>query len=218
MVRPTAMLRGHEGAIHHLAGDDAGATLCSVSEDRSARLWDTRDAWGACDAPRELRPRASLFGHTGRVWDAAFVDGDVIATVAEDGTARLWRHDGMQLAAIQGHRGRGIWRCAVAGGSLVTGGMDGGVKMWQLADWLPRSDSEDHASAGGTDTSVFAEPFEAPMADGPRMRGKKCVPKALALQFLLWTEACVRQLLPLRCSCIAHAAAVCFKLGCPFRS
>ena len=183
MVRPTAMLRGHEGAIHHLAWDVAGATLCSVSEDRSARLWDTCNAWSACDAPHELRPVASLFGHTGRVWNAVFVDGGMVATVAEDGTARLWRHDGTQLAAIQGHRGRGIWRCVVAGGSLVTGGTDGGVKMWQLADWLPRGDGEVHCSAGGTDTAVLAEPLNAALADGPRVRGKECVPKALALQF-----------------------------------
>ena len=185
VVRPTAMLQGHEGAIHHLAWDAAGATLCSVSEDRSARLWDTRDFWSTCDTPRELHSVASLFGHTGRVWDAVFVDSGIIATVAEDGTARLWRRDGTQLAAIQGHRGRGIWRCAVAGGSLVTGGTDGGVKMWQLADWLPFGDSEAHSSAGGTDNAVFTEPLDAVLADGPRMRGKECVFKALALQVWL---------------------------------
>ena len=210
------MLQGHEGAIHHLAWDAAGAMLCSASEDRSARLWDARDTWSECDTPRELRPVASLFGHTGRVWDAAFVDGSVIATVAEDGTARLWRHDGTQLAAIQGHRGRGIWRCAVAAGSLVTGGTDGGVKMWQLADWLPCGDSEVHASAGGTDNAVFAEPIDAALADGPRMRGKECVFKALALQVLLMTDVCTGQLLPLRRGCLAHVVVVCFKFGRPF--
>ena len=177
MVRPAAFLRGHEGAIHRLVWDNAGAVLCSVSEDRSARLWDTRAAWSACDEPHQLRPAASLFGHTGRVWDAVFVDGDMLATVAEDSTARLWRHDGTQLAAIQGHRGRGIWRCAAAGGALATGGADGGVKLWRLADWLPCEGERvaERTSSGGTDTVVFTEPLDAVAAAGPRVRGKECV-------------------------------------------
>jgi WD40 repeat protein len=178
VVRPCAILRGHEGAIHRLAWHDAGTLLCSVSEDRSARLWDTREAWTACGTPHQLQPAASLFGHTGRVWDAVFLDDGMLATVAEDSTARLWRLDGTHLAAIQGHRGRGIWRCAAAGGSLATGGADGGVKLWRLADWLPREHAAEHASAGGTDTLVFAEPLAAVIADAPRVRGKECVPNS----------------------------------------
>jgi WD40 repeat protein len=178
VVRPCAILRGHEGAIHRLAWHDAGTLLCSVSEDRSARLWDTREAWTACGTPHQLQPAASLFGHTGRVWDAVFLDDGMLATVAEDSTARLWRLDGTHLAAIQGHRGRGIWRCAAAGGSLATGGADGGVKLWRLADWLPREHAAEHASAGGTDTLVFAEPLAAVIADAPCVRGKECVPNS----------------------------------------
>lgn len=176
VVRPSAFLRGHEGAIHRLAWHDGGTLLCSVSEDRSARLWDTRGAWSACETPHELQPASSLFGHTGRVWDAAFLDGGMLATVAEDSTARLWRLDGTPLAAIQGHRGRGIWRCAAAGGALATGGADGGIKLWRLADWLPHDLAAEHTSAGGTDTLVFAEPLDVVAADAPRARGKECVP------------------------------------------
>ncbi len=40
-------------------------------------------------------------------------------------------------AWAQGHRGRGIWQCALLGGLLLTGGADSSVKCWYLPDWLP---------------------------------------------------------------------------------
>ena len=40
------------------------------------------------------------------------------------------------MAALQGHRGRGIWRCALLpGGRAATAGADGSLKLWPLADF-----------------------------------------------------------------------------------
>ena len=48
---------------------------------------------------------------------------------------RVWR-SGKCVAVLQGHRGRGVWRCALlAGGSAVTAGADGSLKLWPLANF-----------------------------------------------------------------------------------
>lgn len=40
------------------------------------------------------------------------------------------------MAALQGHRGRGIWRCALLpGGRAATAGADGSLKLWPLANF-----------------------------------------------------------------------------------
>ena len=48
---------------------------------------------------------------------------------------RVWR-SGKCVAALQGHRGRGIWRCALLpGGRAATAGADGSLKLWPLANF-----------------------------------------------------------------------------------
>jgi len=40
------------------------------------------------------------------------------------------------VARLQGHRGRGVWRClALPGGCVATAGADGSLKLWALADF-----------------------------------------------------------------------------------
>ena len=43
----------------------------------------------------------------------------------------------LPCSPAQGHRGRGIWQCALHGRLLLTGGADSSVKCWYLPDWLP---------------------------------------------------------------------------------
>lgn len=47
--------------------------------------------------------------------------------------------DGKQLCALQGHKGRGVWRCLLHPDQdlLITAGADSSIKLWRLADWLP---------------------------------------------------------------------------------
>jgi hypothetical protein len=242
VIAPVARLSGHEGSIHRLVWSPCGARLCSVSDDRTARVWAVAPAvWSRAAAgtpPAALTPDVSLFGHTGRVWDARFVvptDGDdsgdeLLATVSEDSTVRLWRlPDGSPRAALAGHRGRGIWRCALAGGSLATGGADGGVKLWRLADWLARAGAPAGGSdASGSETLALAEPPPPEMVaalqgapDEPRAKVKDSSSEYVLHCMLLLhgcgclaaanplTLPCPRpaQVLPLRRRCVAAAAA-----------
>jgi hypothetical protein len=219
-----------------------GWRLASASDDRSVRLFALPDLdlavaaaadgpSGPVAAPELVAPMRSLWGHTGRVWSCAAAGPELLASGAEDGSARLWcLRMGRQLAVLQvcgrgathtrvharihahahmvmallqvggraqggsgqgkvgegplgppllwvrllsgarssmgepkawaavvrllqGHQGRGVWRCVAGGvaasssGSqpastgtcrdvLVTAGADGAIRLWRLAEHL----------------------------------------------------------------------------------
>ncbi len=53
---------------------------------------------------------------------------------------RVWdMTNGKQLCSLQGHKGRGVWRCLLHPNQdlLITAGADSSIKLWRLADWLP---------------------------------------------------------------------------------
>jgi WD40 repeat protein len=102
-----------------------------------------------------VTPATTLWGHTSRVWDIA-VSGGLAMTGSEDATARVWdAASGAQLATLQGHGGRGVWRLMPVGQHLATAGADGTVKLWHLPAWLAQ---QRHAPlpAGGEASSAGA--------------------------------------------------------------
>ena len=77
---------------------------------------------------------------------------------------RAWRlADGQQLACLQGHTGRGIWRCSFhsPAGLLLTAGADASVKLWHMPDWLPQP-------ASGTDNTGATHSGHAQHARQPQ--------------------------------------------------
>src|SRR5206468_4257674 len=72
-----------------------GKTLASASTDGPVRLWDVQS--GA--------ERATLQGHTDRVWDVAFSpDGKTLASASADGTVKLWDVlTGQERLSLNGH-------------------------------------------------------------------------------------------------------------------
>ncbi|KAG2330926.1 hypothetical protein Bca52824_002106 [Brassica carinata] len=117
-------LTGHEGSIFRIVWSLDGSKLVSVSDDRSARIWEI-------DSQEVIGP--VLFGHSVRVWDCCISDS-LIVTAGEDCTCRIWGMDGTQLEVIKEHTGRGIWRCLYDPKSslLVTAGFDSAIKVHQL--------------------------------------------------------------------------------------
>ncbi|MFB2919963.1 AAA-like domain-containing protein [Aerosakkonema funiforme] len=82
-----------------------------------------------------IRERSQFIGHRGRVYSVSFSpNGKLLATVGEDGTARLWNLSGKQLAKLTGHQGkvRGV-SFSPDGQRLITAGEDGTVRLWNLA-------------------------------------------------------------------------------------
>ncbi|KAL7751507.1 WD repeat-containing protein 6 [Sorochytrium milnesiophthora] len=130
-ARVLRRLRGHEGVIFSLEFSPNGEYLASVSDDRSIRLWSmSNDSNGASRA---------FFGHTARVWQCTLTD-DLLFSVAEDSTCRLWRYAGQAeedeaIGCWEGHEGKNVWSVAVnASRSVVaTGGNDAGIRLWSLA-------------------------------------------------------------------------------------
>lgn len=140
-----------------------------------------------------LAPVRTLWGHSARVWccaavpTAAAVPGAnlqpgvasvvqapplLLVTGSEDCTVRLWdASSGHCLSVLHGHRGRGIWRCALLppagerragsgqdtgfGAVLATAGADSAIRLWALSEWLP-ADVLRHAAVPGSASCMGA--------------------------------------------------------------
>ncbi|XP_024966186.1 uncharacterized protein LOC112506409 isoform X2 [Cynara cardunculus var. scolymus] len=130
-------LAGHEGSIFRITWSLDGSKLVSVSDDRSARIWEVlsgkRDSNNVAEGTVSPSTGPVLFGHSARVWDCCMSDS-LIITVGEDCTCRVWGLDGTQLRMIKEHIGRGVWRCLYDSRSslLVTAGFDSAIKVHQL--------------------------------------------------------------------------------------
>ncbi|MGH7163031.1 MAG: protein kinase domain-containing protein, partial [Planctomycetota bacterium] len=121
--RLLAELAGHEGAVHALAFDAAGATLASASFDHTVRLW----AAGTGESLAVLR------GHTDPVTSLAFTpDGTRLASGSFDSTVRLWDPAARELLAVfLGHDDavRGV-AFDPEGRTIVSGSHDGALRVW----------------------------------------------------------------------------------------
>ncbi|KAM0015733.1 putative transcription factor WD40-like family [Helianthus debilis subsp. tardiflorus] len=139
---PVCRLAGHKGSIFRITWSLDGSKLVSVSDDRSARIWEVHDAKKDSKDSAEVTVSSSsgpvLFGHSARVWDCCMSDS-LIVTVGEDCTCRVWGLDGTQLRIIKEHIGRGVWRCVYDPSSslLVTAGFDSAIKVHLLHSSLP---------------------------------------------------------------------------------
>ena len=168
-------------AARHGAGGDL---VFSTSDDRTARAWAVpprpRDAPSAPPAPPTIvAPLATAYGHAARVWDcrpvgraAGGASAPLLVTAGEDCAARLWARRAdtgvpaleTPVATLRGHRGRGIWRATTLrapDGSdvLVTAGADASIKLWDLAEYVAKSETK--SAAGAVEHRALAAPGNA---------------------------------------------------------
>jgi WD40 repeat protein len=139
-------LRGHKDWVSSVAFSPDGKTLASSSFDRTVKLWDLASR-------REI---ATLTAFQGRVRGVAFSpDGESLVTTLEDTTAQVWERFPRQntgqepspsggtpmglpwrspSVTLKGHTG---WVYPITfspdNTTLVTGGDDGTVKLWDRA-------------------------------------------------------------------------------------
>jgi WD40 repeat protein len=137
--RSLLTLTGHEAVVNGVAWSPDGERIVTASNDGTARIWDGRTG----------RVSVVLRGHTGLVYSAAFSpDGERVVTAADDGSVREWVAAtgppnlevglgdetvalGEPLQVLRGHAGL-VRTAAYApdGGSIVSAGEDGTVRVW----------------------------------------------------------------------------------------
>eukprot|EP00055_Hartaetosiga_balthica_P015127 m.87294 g.87294 ORF g.87294 m.87294 type:complete len:1189 (+) comp8787_c0_seq3:100-3666(+) len=160
------VLSGHDGVIFNVRFSPSGHKLLSLSDDRSARVWNlnfptttttTNDGYEEkSDDPTVLSSVLTLYGHSSRVWIGLMLK-DLVVTAGEDGIVCVWDFEGNRLRRYKGHIGRGIWSAAqYDDNSVVTGGGDGSVWKWDTSlasiekepivtgSWMPPPPSENH--------------------------------------------------------------------------
>jgi WD40 repeat protein len=156
---PLWAVQAHNGGVWRVAISAHGHLLASVGADGLVAVWslagigDRKDPELGMQAAKPAHAVAVLRGHTGAVWCVALSgDGGVVASGGADGTVRLWslaaandRPDarlgmleastGQALAILPAHSG-GVWGVALSddGQLVASGGADGRVRLWSLAD------------------------------------------------------------------------------------
>ncbi|XP_077992501.1 tRNA (34-2'-O)-methyltransferase regulator WDR6-like isoform X2 [Glandiceps talaboti] len=150
-------LRGHEGVIFSISYSGKHGMLCSVSDDRSIRVWELKDLESL--SLTLSTPLLVLYGHTARVWDAAFMD-NYIVSIGEDATCCVWDYHGNNLKKFKGHKGSSIWSLATSEEHqiVVTGGGDCSIRVWSMVAWQQE----------GIKTTQLDPPSSDPM-DYPRL-------------------------------------------------
>ncbi|KAF9130462.1 WD repeat-containing protein 6 [Mortierella sp. 14UC] len=148
-------LIGHEGILFGIRWSDDGKAVCTVSDDRSIRIWNITN-------PANIT-HTTHFGHTARVWDCQIV-GPYLISISEDASCRVWRNPLLTnaadaddtsdcLACWEGHEGKSAWGVAVSDhGVVATGGGDGGIHLWRL----------DSIVAGTTDAEQNTKDIDLP--------------------------------------------------------
>ena len=92
---------------------------------------------------------------------------------------RVWdMTNGKQLCSLQGHKGRGVWRCLLHPNQdlLITAGADSSIKLWRLANWLPAH----HPLAAQASDAFSLPPLPVPAAAVAEAAAVDCAAEAEA--------------------------------------
>lgn len=116
---------GHTEAINSICCSKDGRTIVTASEDRSAKIWDTKT----------LKNLGTLNGHKLDIYSVCYSpDERIIVTASWDKTVKLWDSKMFkELGELKGHLGF-VFSVAFSpdGKKIVTTSDDGSVKIWDI--------------------------------------------------------------------------------------
>lgn len=122
--RTIISLDHHKGSIFDIDFHEKLNLLASVSDDRSMILWPLDNT----------EKKIICYGHSARIWKCKFAS-NIIATVSEDCSCRIWNFKGDCIGIFEGHFGKNIWSLAFdpAQKYLFTGGGDSALIQWDIS-------------------------------------------------------------------------------------
>ena len=111
----------HDDCVRGLA-PLGGSMFASCGNDATLRVWDADNMTGG--------PVQTLVGHSAYVYAVAALRTGELVSVAEDGTARIWR-DGACVQTLDFGGQMTVWAvAALEGGEIATGSSDGVVRVF----------------------------------------------------------------------------------------
>jgi WD40 repeat protein len=124
----TATLLGHSGPLTSLAFSSDNTRLVSGSEDKTARVWDLRDA----KFPEVVR----FTGHAGAVRAVAFNPGTTqVLSGADDNSLKQWAvADGSEQVNFAGHTAPVIGVAITRANQPISASADKTIRVWNLAN------------------------------------------------------------------------------------
>ena len=124
----TATLLGHRGPLTSLAFSSDSTRLVSGSEDKSARVWDLRDA--------KFPELVCYSGHAGAVRAVAFSpDTTQVLSGADDNSLRLWAlADGSEQVKFAGHTAPVVGVAMTSANQLISASVDKTIRFWNAAN------------------------------------------------------------------------------------
>ncbi|MDQ3365045.1 MAG: protein kinase [Myxococcota bacterium] len=145
--------------VSRLAVSADGNRIAGAMGDRTVRVWDA--ASGRVDILR---------GHSDLPLDVAFSpDGSLLASSSYDKTIRIWQLGTHRHRVLRGHTGavdRVAWRDP---SSIVTGGRDGTIRIWDLPSMmLPTAAELGHRIHEATSARID---IDRPTSRSPTRRG-----------------------------------------------
>ncbi|CDW88527.1 wd40 repeat domain-containing protein [Stylonychia lemnae] len=127
-------LEGHAGVIFDVKFLKQNQ-IASVSDDRSLKIWSIDlQEHGKYHLVKEF------YGHRSRIWRLAELGyNDLLITVSEDATCKIWNqhsNDNRAIETLKGHQGKNVRALSCYEGLIATGGDDGAVKIWNAEEIL----------------------------------------------------------------------------------
>lgn len=144
------LFAGHEQDVDCVAFHPNSAYVFTGSSDKNVRMWQVTNG-----VPVRL-----FTGHSGNVTAlACSPTGKILASADDQGTIILWDlGPGKLLKRMRGHGRGGIWSLDWSAEStvIVSGGMDGTVRVWDVAEPSTASSQGKIIGEGGAGTKIDA--------------------------------------------------------------